>query len=134
MLGETSDFGALDLLGTLGVNAVASQMAVKNPTLRVGIKNKSGDVPAWGDVRFIAGVLAAGASQFLGYEWGTTRRVAHDVATGLLNSYVATETCRRAAIARVEAAQSAPPQISESVAPAAAPAPATTSAAMGYDW
>jgi hypothetical protein len=110
MLGETSDFGAIDLLGVLGVNALGSHMACANPTLRVGMfgmKDKTGDVPAYLDARFILGTVATIVGQFSG-EYTMIRRAANDLATGALGSYVATETCRRAALKRIEQAQTPP--------------------------
>jgi hypothetical protein len=63
----------------------------------VGIKDKSGAVPVWGDARLLGGIGAALAAHFMGDGNDMVRRGGHDVATGLLNSFVATESCRRAA-------------------------------------
>jgi hypothetical protein len=131
MYGETSDFGPIDLLGSLGINALTTHAACKNPSLRVGIKNKSGDIPAYADFRFLGGVAAAAVGQFIGGP--TSRRVAHDVATGLLGSYVATETCRKNAISRIQES-AAPAQISEAAAPAAAAAPVAAAAEGSSNW
>ena len=135
MYGESSEFGPIDLLGSLGVNALTTHVACKNPSLRVGIKMASGDVPAYADFRFLGGVAAAAVGQFMG--GSTTRRVAHDLATGLLGSYVATETCRKNALDRIQEG-SAPGQISEAAAPAAAApaeaAPAGGSSNWSYGW
>lgn len=101
MLGDASDFTPLDLLGSLALNAVGTNMACQSDTFRTGIKDASGQVPAYADFRFLGGVAAAVAAQ-----WGgpMVRRAGHDAAVGLLGSYVATETCRRNAIKRLEAA------------------------------
>jgi hypothetical protein len=104
MLGDTSEFGPLDLLGSLAVNAATTRFACQSPTLRYGLKVK-GDVPAYADFRFLGGVAAAAAGQFINDP--TARRVGHDLATGLLGSYVATEMCRSKAIANADAAAAA---------------------------
>lgn len=91
MLGDASDFSPIDLLGTLAVNAAATNFACKGQNLRTGIAVK-GEVKAWSDYRFIGGVTAALVGQFGN---PMVRRAGHDLATGLLNSYVATETCKR---------------------------------------
>ena len=121
MLGDASDFTPLDLLGSLGLNAAATHFACQDGTLRTGIKiGANKQVEAYTDARFLGGLAAAIAGQF---GPPMARRVGHDVATGLLGSFVATETCRMAAkakkqhiemVADVEAA----PQVTES-APAA---------------
>ena len=103
MLGDASDFTPLDLLGSLGLNAASTHFACKDGSLRVGIKigtggaDGKGEVHAATDYRFLAGLGAAVAAQF---GPPMARRVGHDVATGLLGSYVATETCRMAAEAK----------------------------------
>jgi hypothetical protein len=66
------------------------------------MKGKDGDVKAWADYRFLGGVAAAVVGQFGG---PMVRRAGHDAAVGLLGSYVATETCRKHAIARLQATQ-----------------------------
>ena len=111
MLGDTSEFGPLDLLGSLAVNAATTRFACQSPTLRYGIKAKGGDVPAYADFRFLGGVAAAAAGQFINDP--TARRVGHDLATGLLGSYVATEMCRSKAMKNAEdaAAAAVPAQI-----------------------
>ena len=129
MYGESSDFGPIDLLGSLGVNALTTHAACKNPSLRVGIKNSTGDVPAYADFRFLGGVAAAAVGQFMGGH--TTRRVAHDLAAGLLGSYVATETCRKNALDRIQ--QGTPAAITEA-APASAPAAAAAAPAGSSNW
>jgi len=91
MLGDASEFSPIDLLGTLAVNAAATNFACKGQNLRTGIAVK-GEVKAWSDYRFIGGVAAALVGQFGN---PMVRRAGHDLATGLLNSYVATETCKR---------------------------------------
>ena len=104
MLGDTSEFGPLDLLGSLAVNAATTRFACQSDTLRYGIKVK-GDVPAYADFRFLGGVAAAAAGQFINNP--TARRVGHDTAVGLLGSYVATEMCR----SQARASAAAPAQI-----------------------
>jgi hypothetical protein len=150
MLGDTSDYGAIDLLGVLGVNALGSHLACQNPTLRVGVfgmKDKTGDVPAYLDARFILGTVATIVGQFSG-EYTMVRRAANDLATGALGSYVATETCRRAALKRIEQAQKDSPQgqIAMTQMPAETLSPEASKAARvrkgnnnidegtGYDW
>jgi hypothetical protein len=115
MLGDASDFTPLDLLGSLGLNAAATHFACQDGTLRTGIKVK-GVVEAYTDARFLGGLAAAIAGQF---GPPMARRVGHDVATGLLGSFIATETCRKAAEAKKKhiemVADAEPaPQISES--------------------
>lgn len=102
-LGDSSPFAPVDLLGGLVTNVVATNFACKNHSFRTGIamKNKSGveEVPAYLDFRFLGGVAAAVAGQLIPNPMA--RRVGHNLASGLLNSYVATETCRRHALQRV---------------------------------
>lgn len=145
-LGDSSPFAPVDLLGGLVTNVVATNFACKNHSFRTGIamKNKSGveEVPAYLDFRFLGGVAAAVAGQLIPNPMA--RRVGHDLASGLLNSYVATETCRRHALQRVsdtewqsEDGPLHPSQIAEPAAAAEAPAPGKT--AMGaqnyaYGW
>jgi hypothetical protein len=132
MLGDASDFTPLDLLGSLAVNAVTTNVACKSDAFRVGMKNKTGEIPAWADFRFLGGVAAALAAQ-----WGgpNVRRAGHDAAVGLLGSYVATETCRKHAIARLNA-QAAPQAAAQipGAAPQAEPQPAAASANYAYGW
>lgn len=102
-LGDSSPFAPVDLLGGLVTNVVATNFACKNHSFRTGIamKSQSGveEVPAYLDFRFLGGVAAAVAGQLIPNPMA--RRVGHDLASGLLNSYVATETCRRHALQRV---------------------------------
>ena len=101
MLGDTTQFGPVDLLGALALNAVATNQACKATSFRVGMKKKgSENVPAYADYRFLGGIAAAAAGQFLNDP--RIQRVGHDVACGLLGSYVATETCRKHAEKIVE--------------------------------
>jgi hypothetical protein len=102
-LGDSSPFAPIDLLGGLITNAVATNMACKNVQFRTGIANKSGVVQPFADYRFLGGLAAALAGQFVDNPMVT--RVGHDVASGLLNSFVATETCRKHALARNPPAQ-----------------------------
>lgn len=133
MLGDASDLTPLDMLGSLALNAVSTNVACKNDAFRVGIKNKAGDIPAWADFRFLGGIAAATAAQFGG---PMVRRAGHDAAMGLLGSYVATETCRKHAIARLNAVQgAAPAQIPAGAQAAAAPAAAPAGAPnYAYGW
>ena len=124
MLGDTSEFGPLDLLGSLAVNAATTRMACQSDTLRYGIKVK-GEIPAYADFRFLGGVAAAAAGQFINNP--TARRVGHDAAVGLLGSYVATEMCRSKALERASAA--APAQIPEDASPRARRAAAAAATA-----
>ena len=120
MLGDASDFTPLDLLGSLGLNAAATHFACQDGTLRTGIKiGANKQVEAYTDARFLGGIAAAIAGQF---GPPMARRVGHDVATGLLGSFVATETCRMAAKAKKQHSEMVPDQITE--APPADSAPA----------
>lgn len=120
MLGDASDFTPLDLLGSLGLNAAATHFACQDGTLRTGFKiGANKQVEAYTDARFLGGLAAAIAGQF---GPPMARRVGHDVATGLLGSFVATETCRMAAKAKKQHIEMVPDQITE--APPADSAPA----------
>ena len=119
-LGDASDFTPLDLLGSLGLNAAATHFACQDGSLRTGIKvGANKQVEAYTDARFLGGVAAALVGQF---GPPMARRVGHDVATGLLGSFVSTETCRMAAKAKQEKEAAAAAQIPEQ-----APAPAAAS-------
>jgi len=132
MLGDASDFTPLDLLGSLGLNAAATHFACQDGTLRTGFKitdKKDGvkKVMAFTDARFLGGLAAAVAGQF---GPPMARRVGHDVATGLLGSFVATETCRMAAKGKQKeimfqdiATAAAAPQLESESAAASAPPP-----------
>lgn len=138
-LGDASDFTPLDLLGSLGLNAAATHFACQDGTLRTGIKvGANKQVEAYTDARFLGGVAAALVGQF---GPPMARRVGHDVATGLLGSFVSTETCRMAAKAKkqhIEMVPDAQEQIPET-APAAAAAPGKKAKMSGsfnsaYGW
>jgi hypothetical protein len=145
MLGDASDFTPLDMLGSLAINAVATDQACKQESFRVGIAMKNadgspGDVPVWADFRFLGGLAAAAAAQFGG---PNVRRAGHDVAIGLLGSYVSTETCRKHAMKRLEEAKSGyvpQQQLAEGIPaqPAVEAAPAAATATGGpnyaYGW
>lgn len=89
MLGDTSEFGPIDLLGGIAVNVGATKFALAKPDLRVGIAlGKDKKVQAYSDFRFLGGVAAAIAGQF---GPPMVRRAGHNLANGLLNSFVATE-------------------------------------------
>lgn len=103
-LGDASDFTPLDLAGSLAVNMGVTHLAANNSSFRVGIMtDKNGDVPAWADARLLGGAAAAIISQFFAGGNPQIRRMGHDAAVGLLGSYVATETCRSAAEAKMNA-------------------------------
>jgi hypothetical protein len=137
MLGDASDFTPLDMLAVLGTNALVTNQACKSDSMRLGMKGKTGEVAAWADFRFLGGVAAAAVAQFGG---PMVRRAGHDLATGLLGSFVATETCRRHAIKAHQeqaAAAAAPAQIADQAPPAAAPAAAPAPAGQqnyAYGW
>jgi len=137
MIGDASEFSPLDLLGTLALNAGMTHLACthKSGSFRVGIvSKKTGDVPAYADYRFLAGVGSAIAASFGG---PMVRRVGHDLATGLLGSYVSTETCRRQALKRIEeaGASAAAPQLTEQPQGQPVEQPVEQPAMAGdYDW
>ena len=114
-LGDSSPFAPVDLLGGLVVNVVATNMTCKDPNFRIGIKNKAGVVQPFTDYRFLGGLAAAVAGQFSNNPMIT--RVGHDVASGLLNSFVATETCIKnmRETGALQSSAPAPAQISESM-------------------
>jgi len=117
MIGDSSEFGPVDLLGALAVNAISTNQACKHTAFRWGIKKRgSEEVKAFLDYRFLGGIVAAGAAQMMNDP--RIQRVGHDVATGLLGSYVATETCRKAAEKAASHSVAAPPALD---APATAP-------------
>jgi len=145
-LGDSSPFAPIDLVGGLVTNVVATNMACQNHSFRTGIKmkNASGveEVPAYLDYRFLGGMAAAVAGQLVPN--AMARRVSHDLASGLLNSYVATETCRRHALQRVTAdewnSMASQGQIEQAPAQAAAAEPAAAGAKVNgagnyaYGW
>ena len=105
MLDEASQFGAIDLGSSLGINFLATRYAVKNPSFRLSLENKDIDVPPVADLRFLGGAVSVMLSQFYAGDHPLLRRVGHDVGLGLLSSFVATETCRAAAVKRMHEAQ-----------------------------
>tara|TARA_Y100000389_G_scaffold192046_1_gene219048 strand:- start:1428 stop:1847 length:420 start_codon:yes stop_codon:yes gene_type:complete len=111
-LGDSSPFAPVDLLGGLVVNVVATNMTCKDPNFRIGVKNKEGVIQPFADYRFLGGLAAAVAGQLSNNPMVT--RVGHDVASGLLNSFVATETCiKNMRDAGTLQAAGAPAQIAE---------------------
>ena len=147
MLGDTSEFGPLDLLGALTLNAVSTNMACNDPSFRIGIAVKDTSpsaspgakaIRAVTDYRFLGGLAAAAVGQFAGGE--TTRRAGHDIAVGLLGSFVSTETCRKHALDRItKAGQTAQPTgtlTDEGVTPPVdgVEEPAGSGAYYGYGW
>lgn len=146
-LGDSSPFAPIDLVGGLVTNVVATNMACQNHSFRTGIglavKDASGnavldaggkkvtEVPAYLDFRFLGGLAAAVAGQLIPNPMA--RRVGHDLASGLLNSYVATETCRRHALKRVSQTEwdTEDGPMMRQLAEQAAAAPAPQDAAQG---
>ena len=114
--GSNSEFGAIDLLGSLVVNAGVTRMAAKQNDFRFGIaiKDKNNptekSVPGFLDYRFLAGAAAAVVGQTIGRNNAMVGRVAHDAASGLLNSFVATETMRDACMKGSGISSAAAPQ------------------------
>jgi len=98
--GSTSEFGSVDLLGTLAVNAGVTHLAAKKADFRTGIAIKGKDgvksVPGYLDYRFLGGLASAVIAGTVGRRNAMVSRAGHDVASGLLNSFVATETMRNA--------------------------------------
>ena len=102
--GSTSEFGSVDLLGTLAVNAGVTHLAAKKADFRYGIAIKQKDengreikaVPGYLDYRFLGGLASAVIAGTVGRRNAMVSRAGHDVASGLLNSFVATETMRNA--------------------------------------
>lgn len=90
MFGQSSDFSPIDLVASVATNAAATHFACKSDSMRLGIKGKDGTIQPWMDVRLLGGLAAAAVAQFGGPR---TARAGHDIANGLLNSFVATETC-----------------------------------------
>lgn len=137
MFGDTSEFGPIDLLGSLAVNLVTTNMACKSSDarLRYGFATADKDggksVKSYTDARLLLGVGAAVAAQWGGPQ---VRRYGHDLASGLLNSFVATETIQKHAedlhMSKTAATAVAPvPQI-----PAAAEAGAPTTKLGGSNY
>jgi len=110
-LGDSSPFAPVDLLGGLVVNAVATNMTCKSPNFRVGIKNKQGIIQPFADYRLLGGLAAAVAGQLSNNDMVT--RVGHDLASGLLHSFVSTETCIKQMQNAGTLSAAAPAQISE---------------------
>jgi hypothetical protein len=65
-------------------------------------KDANGDAPAYADLRFLGGTMAA---LYLHFNEGGLSPLAvnacRDISVGLLSSFVATETCRAAAVKRM---------------------------------
>jgi hypothetical protein len=141
--GSTSEFGAIDLLGSLAVNAVGTRAAAKKADFRVGIaindkKTGQKSVPAYLDYRFLGGAVAAVIGQTVGRNRAYAGRVAHDAASGLLNSFVATESMRSVCMAAGAPAEQIPASASPNMLGAGAdPQMAHESAVAGnyaYGW
>jgi len=100
---NASNFTPLDLVGTLGINHLASKYATLDDSFRLAIyKDANGDVPAWSDLRFLGGTFAVLYMHFnSGDNFPIVERLLNDSAIGLLSSFVATETCRAAAVKRM---------------------------------
>ena len=103
MLAEKTNFAPLDLIASLGINHYASKYATLDDSFRLALyKDANGDVPAWSDLRFLGGAISVLFTQFYADEYHPiVQRVSHDLAVGLLSSFVATETCRSIAVKRL---------------------------------
>lgn len=108
----------IDIVGSLALNWFATGKAAQSPTLRWNVWGDK-DTP-WTDGRFIGGALAA-ALPILGIGSATVQRVGQVAATGALNSFVATEAIRSAAVARAGAQPPAMQQQSQQQLPGGAP-------------
>ena len=101
MLRETTNFNAIDLLASLGINKFATKAATADDSFRLSLyKDPSGDVPAVVDLRFIGGCVSVIYAQYYAKS-EQLKRVAHDLSLGLFSSFVATESCRAAAVKRM---------------------------------
>lgn len=129
-LGDSSPFAPVDLLGGLVVNAVATNMTCKSPNFRVGIKNKQGIIQPFADYRLLGGLAAAVAGQLSNNDMVT--RVGHDLASGLLHSFVSTETCIKQMQNAGTLSAAAPAQITEDAAAQAEMAGAHANYAYGW--
>ena len=112
----------IDVIGALAVNFGGSTMAANNPNLRWIPFGQSDNL--FLDGRVLGGLAGVAAGMF---GTGMVRRVGVDVAQGLLGSVVATESVRRASIAKLQQAQAAAPGATAAwgtPAPAVAPAAA----------
>jgi len=86
---RTHKSNPLDLLGGLAVNYVGTRQAAGTGNLRY---NPFVEADTWWkDIRFLLGVAGVAAGQL---DDGMMGRVGQDVATGSLNSFVATEAMR----------------------------------------
>lgn len=102
MFDNASNFTPVDLVGTLGLNHYASKYATLDDSFRLALyKDANGDVPAWSDLRFLGGTAAVLYMHFNDGGHPLIERVMNDTAIGLLSSFVATETCRAAAVKRM---------------------------------
>ena len=102
MFDNASNFTPIDLVGTLGINHYASKYATLDDSFRLAIyKDENGDVPAWSDLRFLGGTFAVLYMHFNENGNPLIYRALNDSAIGLLSSFVATETCRAAAVKRM---------------------------------
>lgn len=101
MLRETTQFNAFDLLASLGINAAATKYATTDDSFRLSLyKDPGGDVPAVADLRFIGGCMSVLYAQYYA-NTERIKRVAQDLSLGLFSSFVATESCRAAAVKRL---------------------------------
>ena len=140
MLGDTSEFGPLDLLGALSLNAVTTHMACQRPEFRIGFPTPWAEAGADGkkpvkavtDYRFLGGMAAAVVGQFS--PGAGTRRVSHDLAVGLLGSFVATEVCRKHATSRIENGQTNQRVIADTPEPGPQAETEGSPAYYGYGW
>ena len=96
---KKSDFGAVDILASCGVNGVATYLAVTHPSYRMSFGRRS-DISFLEDVRFILGSCSLVYSQLYASE--LLRRPLQDLSFGLLSSFVSTEIVRQKSIARMK--------------------------------
>lgn len=103
MLQISSNFNSLDLGVALGLNFVASKYATLDDSFRLTLyKDRNGDAPAYTDLRFLGGTLALMYLHFhADKENPIVIKACRDTSMGLLSSFVATETCRAAAVKRM---------------------------------
>lgn len=100
-LSATAKLGPVDIVGQLAVNYMATGQATNSPDLRWCWGNPQVSSP-WRDYRFGAGIAAAGLGTMAD---GDSRRFLFDLASGSLNSFIATERVRKAALERTQGPQ-----------------------------
>ena len=140
----STQFGAFDLMLSMGVNAGVTQMACKNPNFRWHItspKDPNSKYAMFNDWRFAGGLALTLGGSYVAAEqkhrsgMETLARACHDGATGLLNSWISTETCRmHAQNMQTHASTASAPQLTstpEQGVPVGEPVP---SANYAYGW